>query len=387
MTPPAIQEFRLSMVMGCTILDPPPPDGGSAALPWHFATERDPYGDWFERLRIERRWDSVPWSTSPPWPGHAVQGFWFQFLSQVTGRARPLADISGRQAFDQWVPVRVAAPVRLSTPMAKVSLSVEGFVWPWGVGCMITARCREAITSLADLVQASLALRAGSYTDATGRAGTPEAHAAAVLRELSSRTFGPTAVGVPWSGEILQPWHDEPRTVHSVVRGSGDRAGFDPRTEEVHSVVQAVTVFSDDWQHDHLIDLERARVAERAIRAEDQIVYGAQRGIAIWAPRAFLGAPGEVTSTGCYHRNLALATLQTQSMLGFVRECATVAAGGGGLGVHEQRARRVTGSLAGLMNGGGYRSGAVRAQIVSGDNPAAINAIRAAAGEQAVTFA
>ena len=73
-------------------------------------------------------------SLSLPWPSHGRQGFWELYLR----RPASLVNVKGRDAWRALVPLRRAAPLKLSAPYGGVTIASEGLLHPWGATFMFT---------------------------------------------------------------------------------------------------------------------------------------------------------------------------------------------------------------------------------------------------------
>jgi hypothetical protein len=377
MPDPRINEFRLTFIFGRTVLGAMTGDAGPGGA-LDFVRERDSYADWFDDTdptRTDER--PPPGSYAPPWPAHADRGFWHSYLDQEDGPLH-VATISGRQAYGQLIPVRISLPLLLTAPLDDTTVTSEGFVWPWGAAIAVTLTHRRPLTGFDTLAEAAFVLRDEPYATRPAGASAPLAeHVARALAEISHTAFG-AAPGQPW-GQF---------SLHSTIRAAGERTCFDPAHEPVHRVLQAVTGFSPSWRNDELRDLEKVRVAGLSIQPKDQITMGIRRGCAIWSPEHFLAPSGAVHTVGCHHRNLVMATVQTQSLLRFVIGTGDRIAQGKAIeGDYQAITKRAVGALVRLWAGRkSYRSGVVMDYVEGDDDREAINRVRHEVDQGTVKF-
>ena len=115
------------------------------------------------------------------------------------------------------------------------------------------------------------------------------------------------------------------------------------------------------------------------------LIYGLRRGRAIWSPEHFLAGGGvERPSTlECHHRNLVLASVQTEALARFaVATAARVTANTRRAPDETTQAKCAATALGDLYQGaeGTYKSGSVKAQISMNKWLEPINVVRVEAG-------
>ena len=338
-----IQEFRLSFIwtesiLGALTRSPAP------AIPRPEVRDRSAYAAYF---------DGAAGAAARPWPGR-FQGFWEEYLEH-----KPLPDVSGQIAYRQLVPLRVANVVRPRTldPDA-VTANVEGLLYPWGTGLIVTVRYRHGWPDLETPVEAAAQIRGEPWYrgPADGRVRRLDDVAHDALTALRTEAFG----DLP--GTVLT---SEPFSIHTVVRASGARDDMSPGLEPVQRFLHGVTSFSASWASDELPEIKEVTVGGRRNRPPDHILYGRRRGRAVWAPDSALKPGGAVHTLGCQHRNLVLASAHHENVAGFMKATADhIHASGGLLSTHRMLAKRAGVALArGYHGTSTYRSGSLRHQI------------------------
>jgi hypothetical protein len=108
------------------------------------------------------------------------------------------------------------------------------------------------------------------------------------------------------------------------------------------------------------------------------LVYGTNRGRAVWFPD--LLADSVRPTLACYHRNLALASMQVESLCGFAHGIASQVNENNALNFAEEECARNAAGLLGRLYGGKssiYRSWSVRAQIDQNNFVSDIDTVRA----------
>jgi hypothetical protein len=343
-----IHEFRLSLIFGETVPAPVVDQLDAGDLPRPYVVRREEYEGHFDR--------ASQGDPAPPWPQHVKHGFWTPYL-EASGS---LLEVGGGRAFKALVPLRVRSPLSLTAPVPESRVSGEGFLYPWGAAFVLTVASHHPWTDLLQPARAAHELRrTGRFQISDNCPLQPlpvEDVASRALAELRRQTFGDLPA---------QRWLAEPFSVHAVVRGAADRVALTPDREEVHRFLHAVTSFSRTWETDALPPVVDMKVAGRKTQPPDHIVYGRRRGRAIWAPDHFTRGSGPVHSIGCHHRNLVLASLQTEALVAFTQLTAERLRSGHPLNpAHRVIAKRAANTLGRMYRGrGSYRSGSVKAQI------------------------
>ncbi|NNJ11631.1 hypothetical protein EKD04_014950 [Chloroflexales bacterium ZM16-3] len=354
MAPPQIHDFRLSMIWAETNLDllgESPP-----ATPFSFLERSWSYIERFDQLA---QGDGQPNDQGLvlPWPRLGKHFFWTFYLE-----AAKLATITGNQAWKALVPIRKRDVTRLQAAWLPERVYTEAFLYPFGLVFVITTQS-TASRSLDDTVDAAfMARRTGrveAQLDDTGPSQSLSLDDVATekLRALRLQVFGPTA-----SPSLMS---SEPFTIATIVQGSD----IDPTTalvegDNIHRGLESMANWRQLGPYDVLPPLDEVRVQVRRSPPGD-ILYGRPRGRVIWFPRVFTQEDRRAKSLACYHRNLVLASIQTESLRGLISAFIKL----------EPRnrllpepilncARQAAGILTRLYFGKKtYRSGSIRAQI------------------------
>lgn len=110
------------------------------------------------------------------------------------------------------------------------------------------------------------------------------------------------------------------------------------------------------------------------------LLYGEHRARVIWYPSRFTAAdPSSRFILDCYHNNLALASLQTESLCGLARVVAARLDRGATLSSHERELARYATNMVGLLYGSAedtYHSYSPRRQIDQNRWADAVNRVR-----------
>ena len=308
-SPATISDWRLTFVWVETILDVLCGRLAPGSVPMPFAVSRFRYIDWFNSYRSSRDLARTP---EPPWPIQANDGFWWWYL----GTPAALADIGGALAWRSAVPVRLPTPLAPETDVADLRIWSEGLAYPWGVTFVVHLVSSGTWRDFGALAAELIELRREDRFLLHGAPVTLDDIGASGLDALRVSVFGPDCVG------RRMP---EPFSLFSPVRGSGSVATLDPYTvDEVHRLLHVGASFSATWDWDELIDLDASAVGGLKQKPRSHIVVGTSRGRSIWAP-AHLVQAGPRHTLSCRHRNLVMASAQTDSLAAFA--VSTVADG------------------------------------------------------------
>lgn len=152
-----------------------------------------------------------------------------------------------------------------------------------------------------------------------------------------------------------------------MIRADG-ADGFDPmqavaENSEVHRALEGLAHWQKTWRDDQLSPLEKNRIPIRG-GPPSHLVYGRRQGRVIWFPVHFSRAHPSSRSLSCYHRNIAMATLQVESLLTHCRIAAAQTGRGlaGPLRDCAQHAAEILGRMhAGL--GSTYRTATARVHV------------------------
>ncbi len=367
-----IDIMRFSLIFSETNLgllgNPQPPK-----VPLGFLGNGNSFADMFDKARQKK---SVSLGLTAPWD-KAGMHFWEYYLENKSA----LADTPGSTAWRFLVPFRGKVPVQVKVPSLTSNEGkclVESFYYPHGFACVVTFTIARTLT-LADAVAVAFEIRKDKKLEVEWPSGTKEqlalkAFAAKCLADIRQGALGPSAS----SGASAV----EPFTVFTVLKGKGTKTDLSPLDSKlVRSVLEAVTTWPSVWPKAQLpVFDDKVKLALRAAAAATDTLYARKRGRAVWFPDAFTDTK-QRSSLSCYHRNLLVASLQTESLCGLatatVQEINTV--GWPGLRVMHRDCATLAAGILGRLYGGDqatYRSLSPRYQIVQNGLEADVNEIR-----------
>lgn len=302
-----------------------------------------------------------------PWRKPVGNLYWrYYFEGEEAGT------VTGTQAWKKLVPFRRPVDIAtVSTPVPGTKVTFEAFYAPQGLALVARVNYRGAPKAPDDAADLALAARydfrfllGGETAPAGGdRLDTIAERALAQIR--NAELGGPKAFlgGKPVSITTVLQGAD----VQPIAQGSDE-----------HLLLETITSWKQGLK---AADLAAAKLDEAKVPASntdaENLVYGRDRGRAIWFPRRFVG--NDESALRCYHDNLVQASLQVQSLGAFVTwvagelENATVEK------PVLERARRAA-QLLEIFAGGKkalYRSASVMKQIGDADWADAIKVCKA----------
>jgi hypothetical protein len=356
---PVLKTMRLSLLWHQNLMAP-----GPMAKP--NVIERSTYREPFNRK------DRTGPLTAP-WPVHEVQQFWERYLS----RQKSLAAVRGRTAWRAQVPLRVAAPLTAVADQDDTAVIAEGFLHPWGATLVLTLTLKGSWAGFVPAAERVVELRCDPCFSLVGEAGiwiSLDTVAETGLTRLRSA-----------AAEATEGPVGEPFSILTLTAAKGPTAAFDPTTAAPTQFLQATSAFSPTWKTDVPLSAKEAKVAGLANAPASHLIYGQRRGRAIWSPEHFLAGGGfaRPSTLSCHHRNLVLASMQTEALSQFAAATAArIQANVARSAEESAQARHAVETLEGLYLGARstYRSGSLKAQIAMNGWLNQINLVRLDAG-------
>ncbi len=337
-----------------------------------------------ETVAIARREQTGPLTS--PWPVTERQKFWEFYL----GRSPTLEGAPVRDVFRFLVPLRSAGqPLELLADGDDTRAATEGFLHHWGGTLVINLALAGDWGSLAEVADRIVQLRREPCFSTSP--GGPQ-------RRLDDLAADGLAALRPQAVKAIAGATSDGFSVFSLTTAAGEPTDFDPTVEATgaHLFLHAVTSFSSIWRSEKPRPLGEAAVGGKKTGPTSHFLYGAARGRAIWSPENFAvepavpGAPPpprRKPTVGCHHRNLVLASMQTEALARFAADAADRLHANLALSSqHDLLARLALGKLDEIYAGdrSTYRSGSLRAQIDDAQLKGPIDAARAKNGWSAL---
>ncbi len=249
-----------------------------------------------------------------PWVGGAPQHFWERYLEVRSLDAAEQVD--SKCAWRHLMPLRVAALARVERGQDGVRVAAEGLAYPHGAAAIVTLYLPGPLP-LADAVDAARRARQTRRTVCWLRDST---RLTCTALELGARLLDRVAAvarGAFLGGPPRPPF--SVATVVDVEQAPIDKAV--PSGHAVHRALHGLCTWRRFWSKEAPAPLGPDTKLE-PMRGESStpadLLYAQRSARAVWFP----GCASEhrdvdrrLHTLGCYHRNLALASLQTASLL------------------------------------------------------------------------
>jgi len=290
--------------------------------PMSFLYDSDEYVKRFDALKQQGNTDfwELPWPLDRKYYP-TYQRFWYRYLQDT-----PLDTVDGTTAYERLVPMRARELGKAANANPKVS--VEGYFYPHGLAAVVNIYLTGDFTlrQLVDAARSAIEIDTFDLQwNAISKlqpADTPGLNVSNMADVLLGRL---RAVAVDSAGNMGRKIGDA-LTVATIIDGkTGDDAEF-KKDSVVHKGLEALCVWSgglDSIQPEDPEKTSNFQLWKDKKRAGDKL-YQHRRGKAVWFPLLF----GEEAnpkwkeknkkSLSCYHRNLVMATLQTESLINLV---------------------------------------------------------------------
>jgi hypothetical protein len=383
----SITELRISLVWTQTL-----PSllmaSGSSLSPLDLSRD-DRYSEGLERAR----WVSLsPGSFDTPWP--EVQGaprlttpwktrgensvepnnFWIYYA-----HLNDVGQISSQRAWKLLVPLRINRSARFESTAADARCRLEGFVYPFGVAIILGVTLRGAFDLHQAVRQVADVRQRHSFVSDNSGAPLPMR-----LEALGSWAVGRLKSAVLNAAKTEEARVAGPFVVTTVVRGAGSPAELDPLQD-----VALVRTFDDLCKGTVSDPADPVDAApSRMLAAKGggaNLIYRRRDARLVWAPSNFTKEAAKVRKLGCYHRNLVLASMQAEALLGVVAWAADYVSDrrADELTLHASDMAKNAANVLARLNGRSdrrttdmYMSSSVAAQILQDSRREFIEAIR-----------
>jgi hypothetical protein len=322
-----------------------------------------------------------------PWAKPAGNRFWTYYLEEtLPGHIKPSA------AWEKLVPLRRKPPVHLTPQWAPHRTFCEGYYYPFGFALAITLHVTGNYTLTQAIQQAHLAYRTGLYDlEQDGQpvmTGKLNSVALACLGEMRRAALGPAAA----AGAITP----EPLTVVTVVRGSGVNESIPLESNPQRASIQRSLEALCNWQPNYktivlppLNDPDVVLDIRTKTKSPGDVLYAGQgdtsQGRVVWFPGRFQDSESNA-ALSCYHRNLVMGALHTESLARFARQVQQEYPAQGyknspNLRWCTQKAATILGDLYVGKDRATYRSDSLRKQIEKGGFKPVVSQLLVAFGE------
>ena len=292
---------------------------------------------------------------SVPWGKHHGKFFWLAYLNTNSPSTK-----------DFWhfmVPLGYEYDLPVSGLWPNGAVKLRAFLYPWGIGlvvdCGVTCSLRrDDAVALAQNIRRSPLFR---MTPPKGAQTVPlESLINFSLDQIRAAAYGATA---------KKGGTDRLFSVVTVIDADGgDETQPVPEGKKLHHFLEGLVGWEAKWDTVVLDPLKDSTVKIKK-SPPGHVLYAGRRGRAVWFPGNFRSTAGaKPTTLVCYHQNLTMASLQTESLGRLVKDGSALLDGGRALNgfsfAYGDCCRLVAGILGRLYGGKDiYRSNSLRRQI------------------------
>ncbi len=290
--------------------------------PLRLLREKERYCDVFEKVRSGAEEIENGIRLQAPWimpHGSYVQHFWRYYLGNKDYTA-----IKSERAWQFMVPFRAVpgsvAKLSCSKNSSKKGAYMDGFYFPHGVGVIITV-INETAYSFDDMVD----MASDVWNNQKFRITLPNKEEWLKIEVLKSRLLDrlrTNLLGVDANeGQI----NSKPFTIATIVSGEvtdpQQLSSLSAQGGLIHHGLEGLCSFSDTWRQDEPSPLDLSLSKEVKLPSDYKFLYSLENGRAVWYPLLFKkpDVKKRPHKLGCYHRNLALSSIQTMSLLAFIK--------------------------------------------------------------------
>lgn len=272
-----------------------------------------------ERVKAYRAYTNDPLHLTPLWdwmqPNY-VHHFWDRYLQM---KENPLAEVTGTQAWDALVPLRVVPAFQIRAPWLNGGIIVDGLLYPHAVGLafMVNLSDKKMGMRFTDLMETLLKVRENETFEVTMSDGTVtdltlDRLANRILSDLLARVFGadtPETIAL-----------DGPLSVGTFVHvlNVNPQSTLEEKSF-AHRLLHGICTWDPAWSSapdESFVSIPIADLTHPGkLKKKEHVIFHSPRGRAVWFPTWFIRPPGRGNhKLSCYHRNLTLSMLQTEAL-------------------------------------------------------------------------
>lgn len=291
----------------------------------------------------------------PPWRGGYGKLFWKYYIQKKPASPKDLwralvpltYELEDAVAAD-WLPGKISARVYLN---------------PWGIGVVVDVDASGSLTldeavKLAFQVKLENKYRTsiGGVERQVGLDGLFEV----LLSAIRAEVYG-DGVSAGQSGALFS-------IVTVIDAADADASQPPPEGLELHKAMDGLVRWNKSWNITVPEELADSRIETKQAPAS-HVLYGGRRGRFVWFPASFRSVASYKNTLTCYHQNLTVASLQTESLCRLAKDGADRLEANPSLAstsVSYQSCARLAAGLLGRLSGGTfdtYRSHSLREQI------------------------
>jgi hypothetical protein len=342
-----IKEMRLSFIQVECLAEPlrrlQPP-----TIPFAFLLS----GPLFEK-QVQSLTDAGPCFV--PWRGGYGKLFWQQYVH--------VDPPTSKDCWRALVPLNYELALPVTTLWPDGVGRVRSYLYPWGIGLVVDVTVTGSMELEAAVTQALSIWRSPKFhvdLPTVKRDSTLKDLIDLALNQIRTAVYGP-GMGKGRTGELF--------SIATVVDADGgDENQAVPDGGDIHHALEGLTGWNPKFASLKLDPLTGSTLDIKK-SPPGHVLYAGHRGRAAWFPGNFRSVPGTYPHTlVCYHQNLTMASLQTESLCRLAKDTAEAFANNQPLAVfsvaYRDCARLAAGRLGRLYGGiDTYRSNSIRDQI------------------------
>ncbi|MGH9430562.1 MAG: hypothetical protein ACRD3T_03380 [Terriglobia bacterium] len=303
----------------------------------------------------------------PPWREGYGKLFWKYYIQKKPAGSK-----------DLW---RALAPLKyelgdvIAADWLPGKATARAYLYPWGIGLVVDVAASGSLT-LDEAVKLAFQVKLqNKYSTSIGGAGRPVALDGlfeVMLSAIRAKVYGDT-VSAGQGGAMF--------SIVTVIDASeADAAQPPPEGLDLHKAMDGLVRWNKDWNTTTPVKLADSKI-ETKQAPPSHVLYGGRRGRFVWFPGSFRSAANSEHTLTCYHQNLTVGSLQTESLCRLAKDAADRLAANPSLAsasVAYRNCAQLAAGLLGRLYGGTfdtYRSHSLRDQIDK-VYKAEINAVR-----------
>lgn len=290
-----------------------------------------------------------------PWRGGYGKLFWKYYIQKKPAAPKDL--------WRALVPLRYELGDVIAADWLPGKAVARAYLYPWGIGLVVDVAASGSLTLGEAAKLAFQVERLNKYKTSLGGA---EQHVALnrlfeiLLGAIRAKVYGDTA-SAGRSGAMFS-------IVTVIDAADADATQPPPEGLELHKTMDGLVNWNTLYQTTTPKKLEDSRI-ETKEGPPGHVLYGGRRGRLVWFPGSFRSVASYENTLTCYHQNLTVASLQTESLCRLAKDAADRLVGSPSLAnssVAYRNCAQLAAGLLGRLYGGTfdtYRSHSLRDQI------------------------
>lgn len=291
---------------------------------------------------------------APPWRGGYGRLFWKRYIQKKPA--------STKELWRAMVPLYYEPNDIVRADWLNGKVTLRAYLYPWSIGFIVDITAAGSLT-IKEAVQLGLqAQQLNKYKIAIG-GGQQEASlpglVETLLTAIRSNVYGPGITGQ--TGEMFSI---------VTVLDAEEVDDKEPLAEGslLHHALEGLVNWNVHWETTPPKNINERKI-ETKQSPPSHVLYGGRRGRVVWFPASFRRNPLYANTLTCYHQNLTVASLQTESLCRLAKDTAdrlALSPSFANASVAYQTCAKLAAGLLGRLYGGTldtYRSHSLRDQV------------------------